>query len=314
MNEKKTIKSELISSQGDSVNVFKKDYREKAHLQKGINPQVIDDLVDYILRVKPESKEKPIRLLDLCCGDGGSTYLLLSQLDKNKIQVKSLVGYDISPAQIGVAAEYAQLDTRLSFEVRDINTLVEKDSFDVVLSLFGLHWIDNLGSVAVKIQQCLKPEGILMFFVPLETEHLFELRSKLIQSTKWGEKFNGFYLKPFISNSNHYFEVFALLFSYENEGGIYYADNIDFEQNRFADFINSWMQEIRYLEQENDRIQYTDDLIASIPDSPEICSDVKKITTVDNEQKIRVYGRYSWFHFQNKTQEIAPTQSNTVVL
>ena len=66
----------------DNAETFDKSYHKKAHLQKGFNPQLIDDLVDYILRVKPTATTIPLRILDLCCGDGGSTRLLLDRLSE----------------------------------------------------------------------------------------------------------------------------------------------------------------------------------------------------------------------------------------
>ena len=56
------------------------------------------------------------------------------------ILVESLVGYDISSDQIEVANSVDN-DRRLTFEQKDILTLNDDHCFDVVLSLFGLHWI-----------------------------------------------------------------------------------------------------------------------------------------------------------------------------
>lgn len=280
--------------------VFGAEYAQKAHLQKGFNPHLIDDLVDYILRVKPEARIKPIRMLDLCCGDGGSTYSLLKKCDERGIQVDSLMGYDISLPQIEVALEYARIEPRLQFAVRDINELAGEQDVDVVVSLFGLHWLKDMNSIAAKIQRCLKPNGILMFFVPLETNDLFLLRTQLIRSTKWHDKFSDFTLEPFISEPRDYFLAISPFFTDENEGGIYCAENIEFDRGRFADFISSWMQEIRHLKNDEDKKAYVNDLIDSFPASSELCSDVKHIISKTGEPKIQIFGRYSWFHAQKK--------------
>jgi hypothetical protein len=67
------------------------------------------------------------------------------------------------------------------------------------------------------------------------------------------------------------------------------------------------MPEIRYLEKEDDRIEYAHNLIKTFPVLPEACSDIKRVS-VDGKEKISVYARYSWFHGRNKIQKVIPQE------
>ena len=68
--------------------VFTGDYAKKAHFQKGYNAQIIDELVESVLRWFPEAKEKPIKIADLCCGDGSSTHELLQKLTERGVKIE----------------------------------------------------------------------------------------------------------------------------------------------------------------------------------------------------------------------------------
>ena len=280
----------------NNATLFSADYRKKAHLQKGFNPQLINDLVYYILAERPDAKIRPIKLLDLCCGDGGSTYLLLEELTKHGILVESLVGYDISPAQIDIAqSNYA--NQILHFEVKDINAIEEKNYFDVVLSLFGLHWIMDIQRVANKIQRCLKSDGLLMFFVPLEKTEFFNLRKELIVSEKWRDRFSGFQLHPFIVDPNDYSKVFTPFFTCKNEQGIVGEHMVEFERHRFADFLASWMQEVRHLTSQEAKSAFINDIIDGVISLRQEHPTVKTL----DDGKLGFYEKFLWFHAQ-KTQ------------
>lgn len=275
--------------------LFGADYEKKAHLQKGFNPQIINDLIRYILDAKPEATTTPIRILDLCCGDGGSTYLLLDQLDHHGIQVDALVGYDNSPAQINVANANYQ-DSRLHFEVKDITLMMENQSFDVVLSLFGLHWIADIKAVSAKIHQSLKPNGLLMFFVPLEKPDFFTLRKQQLASEKWHQQFNNFTLRPFITCPNDYLAAFSPFFNLVNEQGIVGEQTVEFERARFADFLSSWMEEVRHLANQEEKLALVEDVINSISILTEPCCAAK----YTDSGKICFFEKFLWFHGEKK--------------
>ena len=150
--------------------------------------------------------------------------------------------------------------------------------------------------MAVKIQQSLTDDGLLMFFVPLEKNDFFALRQQLIKSEKWAEPFAGFTLEPFISDPTNYFHAFSTFFDCENGQGIYGEQAINFERNRFAEFLTSWMQEVRHLTDPAMKLALVNDLIDHISPSALAFPDVKRI----DSGEIQFVEQYFWLHGQKK--------------
>jgi ubiquinone/menaquinone biosynthesis C-methylase UbiE len=292
----------------DEKEIFDKSYQKKAHVQNKTNPLIIEDLVDYILRVKPTATTAPIRILDLCCGNGDPTRLLLEQLDSKAILVDVLVGHDISSAQIHVANSVPN-DHRLHFEVKDINVLEEVTQFDVIVSLFGLHWIENIHMAADKIQRALKPDGLLMFFVPLEKLQLLELRQQQISSPKWKHHFEDYRLVPFSDSHTEYFHAFYPYFECENKEGILGEQDSTWEPERFKQFLASWMQEVRHLTHDEDKNSLVHDIVESIESSSQDYPDVKKLES----SQIQFIERFFWYHGTKKSASVALDDTAEIV-
>ncbi len=272
-------------------NLFKKDYAANAIMQKGFNEQIIVDLVQYILRKYPQAKTNPISILDLCCGDGGSTLALLEQLRLHGIIVKKLVGLDISPAQIEIAKRYTT-DT-VSFEVRDISKIDYTNEFDVVISLFGLHWISDLSALANKISQATKPGGLTMFFVPLEKNAFFATRQALMSSPKWKMIFKEFTIHPFFDSSLPYANAFNNFFTPENPEGINGDQPVIFTKDRLVRFLSSWMQEVRYLQDKSLADEYLKELM-------QLCAQSHRTEVECKQEGIEFFyvfnERIFWYH------------------
>lgn len=153
------------SGQGE----FRKDYREHAILQKGFNAVLIEDTVQFVLRTMPYALKKPIRILDLCCGNGDFTVALEESLSQHEIQIEQIVGYDISQAQIATANHYHNTpNAKVRCYVQDAARLEDATQFDLVVSYFGLHWLPDSHNLMPRIARALKPQGKRVFFVSLE--------------------------------------------------------------------------------------------------------------------------------------------------
>lgn len=313
------ITDPLVEQEG-----FEHDYAEKAHHQKSYNSQIIGELVQAILRWFPHARETPISILDLCCGDGGSTHELLQTLTREGVQISRVVGYDISAEQIEVAKTHARRDARLHFGVQDAGKITDQNQFDVVISLFGLHWIGDIKSTANRIHQALKPDGRVMFFVPLEEPELLAFRQAAISSPKWHPRFHDFTLTPFRETASGYTEPFSVFFHPEDEHNIHGRRPKFFPEADFITFLSSWMQEVRHLEQEK-RADYVSELVASIPDSPCRNANVTRDAAGndDGEVNVRFIQRSLWWHGARKEQpaesvtlentpELTPLQSSLV--
>lgn len=88
--------------------------------------------------------------LDLGCHDG-----TLGKLLAGRGGIGTLVQSDLSPAMVGGAEglRLAADEERLPFA---------EDSFDAVLSVLSLHWVNDLPGTLIQIRRCLKPDGLFL--------------------------------------------------------------------------------------------------------------------------------------------------------
>ncbi|MHA1923610.1 MAG: methyltransferase domain-containing protein, partial [Candidatus Heimdallarchaeota archaeon] len=98
-------------------------------------------------------------VLDLGCGLGGITEYLA------KSTSAQITGVDFSEKSIRLAEANGKGTTNLKFEAMDINELdFPSNTFDVILALDVLYWLDDLNPVLQKIKDILKPDGRMGVF------------------------------------------------------------------------------------------------------------------------------------------------------
>jgi cyclopropane fatty-acyl-phospholipid synthase-like methyltransferase len=101
-------------------------------------------------------------VLDLGCGLGKITEYI-AQKTSSKI-----IGIDSSQKAIEWAQNNTKTNKKLIFDVMDINELdYPTDTFDVIIALDVLYWIDDLEPVIGKLKDILKPDGRMAFFYVL---------------------------------------------------------------------------------------------------------------------------------------------------
>ncbi|GAB4392244.1 MAG: hypothetical protein Tsb005_05440 [Gammaproteobacteria bacterium] len=253
----------------NSNNFFSKDYQLKAHLQRSVNSEKIQEIV---LKIKRWTLDKaaPIKILDLCCGSGESTYELLNVCTKANIKVELIDGYDISEEQIQVAQGFAKLNAKLHFYVQDVESMQIDSRYDLIISFFGFHWITNLENLATSIKRALKPNGHLFFLVPLEKIELFNLREKLINSKQWCACFKKFSIQALRYNTDEYMHSFARSLSLDSQKHPREHKYFQYTPEAFKTFLESWMPEVQYLKQiDKSKVdKYLHDLITQISCSP----------------------------------------------
>ncbi|MBN1329721.1 MAG: class I SAM-dependent methyltransferase [Candidatus Heimdallarchaeota archaeon] len=118
------------------------------------------DLLLNRLKLKPSDVA-----LDLGCGLGKITEYIAT-----KTKAK-MIGIDISDKAIEWAKEHTKISDKLSFKVMDINELdFPANTFDVIIALDVLYWVDDQASAMKKIKEILKPNGRLgIFYVQFKT-------------------------------------------------------------------------------------------------------------------------------------------------
>ena len=100
------------------------------------------------------------RVLDLCCGSGASALPAARAVGSTG----SVVGVDLTPALIDVAranAAYSGL-AQTRFEIGDVTALAfPPESFDAVVSVFGIFFLDDMPAMLTKAWTWLAPGGRL---------------------------------------------------------------------------------------------------------------------------------------------------------
>lgn len=227
------------------------------------------------------SSKHALNILDLCCGSGEPTFKLLKALESKEVQVNEIVGYDISPEQVEIAnSRYG--DKKLKFKVQDIEKMKDEDSYHVVISLFGLHWINNVSKVAHKIHQASKTSALVYFFMPLEKMDLFHIRSKSIK--KYSDFFGDYSIEPFIEKSSSYTKAFKNYFSLSDRRFSGMREMV-YTEKQFKQFLLSWLPEVRYLKKntkDEERYiieEYLKRLIELLPEN----EGIKAIEEIEND-------------------------------
>lgn len=98
-------------------------------------------------------------VLDLGCGLGGITEYLAKKTGAQ------ITGVDFSEKCIQLAESKGKGIANLKFKTMDINELnFPSNTFDVILALDVLYWLDDLNPVLQKIKDILKPDGRMGVF------------------------------------------------------------------------------------------------------------------------------------------------------
>ncbi|NHJ86338.1 MAG: class I SAM-dependent methyltransferase [Asgard group archaeon] len=98
-------------------------------------------------------------VLDLGSGLGKITEYIANETNAK------IIGIDFSVKAIEWAKEHTKLNEKLSFEVMDINELdFPANTFDAIIALDVLYWVDDQASAMKKIKEILKPKGRLGIF------------------------------------------------------------------------------------------------------------------------------------------------------
>jgi SAM-dependent methyltransferase len=110
--------------------------------------------------------------LDLGCHDG-----TLGRLARGRGGIRCLVQADLSEAMAAAASKEAGPALVLDEEALPF----APGSFDAVLSLLDLHWVNDLPGCLAQVKHCLKPDGLFLAAL-FGGETLWELRQCLMEA------------------------------------------------------------------------------------------------------------------------------------
>jgi len=114
--------------------------------------------------------------LDLGCHDG-----TLARVLRGRGGIETLVQCDLSPAMAQAAAAAAAASGQPALAADEEFLPFAPASFDLVLSVLSLHWVNDLPGALLQLRHCLKPDGLLLVAL-LGGETLRELRAALLQA------------------------------------------------------------------------------------------------------------------------------------
>lgn len=104
------------------------------------------------------------RVLDLCCGTGASALPAARAIGPSG----AVMGVDLTPSLVAQARTLTTAEglTQARFEVADVETLAQApSSFDAVLSVFGLFFVDDMAGLLRRAWSWLAPGGRLAITV-----------------------------------------------------------------------------------------------------------------------------------------------------
>lgn len=137
------------------------------------------------------------RILDIGCGDGQYSSLLLGYMKRGDI-----LGIDSSPDMIQYANQHWAKE-HLYFETHDINTFQQTEAFDFIVSFWCLHWT-HIESSLPNIFHALKPGGrVYAVFSSFSDNSILQSYYELIKQNRYKE-----FLSEYLNSTHQYREYF----------------------------------------------------------------------------------------------------------
>lgn len=124
------------------------------------------------------------RVIDLCCGTGASALPAAERAGREG----GVLGVDLSRELIAIARRNASLQGigNVAFRLGDIEAFdVAPESFDAVVSVFGLFFVDDMAGVLRRAWRWLKPGGAIA--ITTWGEHVLEPGESLFWNAVWKE-------------------------------------------------------------------------------------------------------------------------------
>lgn len=112
--------------------------------------------------IKKLPKKSYLNILEIGCGTGNLTEILAENFKEGKI-----TAVDISEGMIKIAKEKVNSE-RVNFIVSDIEELIIKEKYDLIISTSTFQWIENLEGLFLKLNNNLNKAGVLAFSTFLE--------------------------------------------------------------------------------------------------------------------------------------------------
>jgi len=128
--------------------------------------------------------DHPKRVVDLGCGPGNSTELLIERFPNAEV-----IGVDSSPDMLRQARERLP---RCAFVQGDLSTWMPEQGTDLLFGNAVFHWVPDHPKVLARLLQSLPPRGVLAVQMPDNThEPALMLMEKVAASGPWAAAISG---------------------------------------------------------------------------------------------------------------------------
>lgn len=144
--------------------------------------------------------DAPKRVVDLGCGPGNSTELLVQRWPD-----ASVTGMDSSPEMI---AEAKASGVKAKFEIGDVAAWSPDKPFDVVYSNATLQWVSDHKHLLPRLMNTVADNGVFAFQVPCNFgEPSHTLLYELAENGPWAEKLKNRRDRAAVLKADAYFDI-----------------------------------------------------------------------------------------------------------
>jgi trans-aconitate 2-methyltransferase len=193
----------------------KKDWNPDLYLK--FNQERTQPSIDLVTRIKFES---PSKIIDLGCGPGNSTQILVQRWPD-----ASIIGIDNSPAMI----EKAKKDYPYqNWEISDAGKDEFSDTYDIIFSNATIQWIPNHAGLFKKLFLSLNEKGLIAIQIPQFWDMpLGKAIEKIAKDIRWDSATKGVTELFTIHSYSYYFDQLSLLFNEIDMWETYYMHIMD---------------------------------------------------------------------------------------
>jgi trans-aconitate 2-methyltransferase len=197
----------------------KQDWNPDLYLKFG--KERIQPSLDLTARI---DFEKPSKIIDIGCGPGNSTQVLL-----NRWPDSTIIGADNSPSMIKKATSDYPNQKWILFDAGK-DTMDEK--FDIVFSNSTIQWIPDHDVLLTKFSNLLNESGVLAIQIPL----FFDMPigrsiSEIAKNSKWFTAMQGVDTLFTINTVSYYYDHLA---KYFNQIAIWKTDYYHVMESQFS--------------------------------------------------------------------------------
>ncbi len=130
-------------------------YDSNSTLQK----EVLKELLDFFLNEFNDYQDEK-SLLELGCGTGESFDMLSKKLCLKKIHLIDISKKMIQKSKVKI------LDSRVTFDIRDFDTIEDFGGFDFIFSNMSVHWSNDMFKLFKRIVKTIKKNSLLVVSFP----------------------------------------------------------------------------------------------------------------------------------------------------